>query len=335
MFCFANQPKSRMFLAGWLMLSVGMLFGAPGDNVKDPIAGKIRITAGASSWDHVDDDTDSVPIELYDVVDNDYVGGATVDGYDSANWTATKGVCVPTTAAVSIVWKATGGVGGTGTATITASLYDKVDNAEADDAANLTLTVTCTGWELTAISPTTIDVLYKGQGKKQTFTATTTPASPPADVAAKISWTANGGTMNPTTGLTSEWTQDASYVSAAVDDVMIACAVGSGPKKEAKTTVVNIDKLQYQEPGSSSWTDVGATLYIVTGTSVTFKATKTPGSGGVALRQAGLGWDRRRDRNGRNQDREFHHALRERHRLQDGDGRVRRYQNRQQRGLRL
>ncbi len=55
---------------------------------------------------------------------------------------------------------------GTGTATTTASLYDKGQRrGRRCSFANL-LTVTCTGWELTAISLTTIDVLYKGQGKK-------------------------------------------------------------------------------------------------------------------------------------------------------------------------
>ncbi len=86
----------------------------------------------------------------------------------------------------------------------------------------------------------------------------------------------HGGTMNPTTGLTSEWTQDASYVSAAVDDVMIACAVGSGPKKEAKTTVVTLDKLQYRKPGTTTWNDVSGTIYVFNGKSVEFKAIKRP-----------------------------------------------------------
>jgi hypothetical protein len=253
---------------------------AHADDTGDPITGKIRIAGSASTWSNSEVDGDTVPIELYEIKDVDHVGSSNteVDGFDSADWSASFGTCTPSTRAVSITWQAKGMTSGTGACTVTATLYDKTDNAATDDAANKTLTITTNGWKLTGITPASRDLLYKGQGKVETFTATTDPATGvPAD---KITWAANGGTPATGTGLTFTWTQDASYVSSAVDDVITSCqATGAAAtKKESKTTIVNIDKIQYKLNGT--WTNVGGTLYVVKDTAVEFKALKKPAAAG-------------------------------------------------------
>jgi len=96
------------------------------------------------------------------------------------------------------------------------------------------------------------------------FTATTSPSGHEGDV----SWSAPGGDPNSGSGssFSTSWdTPGPNTVTASICD--------SNDSKQV--TIVKVDKLQYNDP-NDGYTDISGTLYVHTGTTVTFKAIPDP-----------------------------------------------------------
>jgi len=137
------------------------------------------------------------------------------------------------------------------------------------------------------ITPVKISALpaFVAAGAKMTVscnTATDTdikrcPDRPDENVPDPVTHTWSGGSFNPSVGPQVEWTAPASagpatFTVTASDSPL---AKDTNQTDSATVTVVKVDKVQYNDP-DDGYKNVSGILYVMKGTTVTFKAIKDP-----------------------------------------------------------